>query len=686
MLFKKLYKQFKKDQKFRKTLREFDTTLFPIEFFEDNKISFPSEENPLVSIIIPIHNQLKYTLNCLYSIMQIEDGIAKEIIIIDDKSTDQSLTFLKNITGITIIENKENIGFLKSVNKGIEKANSEFIYLLNNDTKVLPQYLSSLLEVFKNNKDAGAVGSKLIFADGTLQEAGCLLFNNEVAVNRGAAQSVDDPKFNYLKKVDYCSGCSLLFRRVDREQKLNLLAEIYSPAYYEETDLCMRLIHDQGLTVYYQPQSEIIHFENISYQNKAQNKTKLIQKNHRIFWDQWKSKVLNNQWIGSSDKKVLNDHVDYEKIVLLVEEYVPKYDQDSGSNRFTEIVKILVNNKCKVYLLVKNIHVDDDHTYISLFESMGVEVIREYLSTKGEITRVEKQIDSIYQTIDYIWVFRPEGYEYYSNFLRKADCKAKIIYDMVDLHFLRFTRETDFIEKSKDKLKRENEVKELEQKALKEADFVVAISDKEKDIIIDLGIDKEKVFIVSNIHSVKENITQPNFKDRNDLIFIGGFHHQPNVDAVLYLNKEIMPLVWEKNENIKVKIIGGSLPEEIKALHTDRFQILGYQKDIDHYFLSAKAFVAPLRYGAGVKGKIGQALEYKLPVISTTIGVEGMMLKPDINVLVAETDDAQNFANHILQIYEDEQLWKKLHHNSEEGLDYFSVKKQEENIIELLQF
>lgn len=685
MLFKKLYKQFKKDQKFKKTLRKFDTTLFPIEFFENNKIGFPAEKNALVSIVIPVHNQLIYTLNCLYSIMQVEDGIAKEIIIIDDKSNDQSLTFLKNITGITIIENKENIGFLKSVNKGIESANAEFIYLLNNDTKVLPQYLSSLLAVFKNNKDAGAVGSKLIFADGTLQEAGCLLFNNEVAVNRGAAQSADDPKFNYLKKVDYCSGCSLLFRRVDRDQKLNLLAEIYSPAYYEETDLCMRLIHDQGLTVYYQPQSEIIHFENISYQNKSENKFKLIQKNHRIFWDKWKSKVFNNQWIGSSDKKILNDHANYEKIVLLVEEYMPKYDQDSGSNRFTEIVKILVSSKCKVYLLVKNIYLKDDHIYISLFESLGVEVIREYLSTKDEIIRVEKQIDSIYQTIDYLWVFRPEGYEYYINFLRKADCKAKIIYDMVDLHFLRFERETDFIEKSKGKLKRENEVKALEQKALKEADFVVAISGKEKDVIIDLGIDTEKIFIVSNIHRVKEDTQQLNFKDRNGLIFIGGFHHQPNVDAVLYLSKEIMPLVWDQNKKIIVKIIGGSLPEEIKALHTDRFQILGYQKEIDHYFLSAKVFVAPLRYGAGVKGKIGQALEYKLPVISTTIGVEGMMLKPDINVLVADNDDAQNFANHISQIYNDEQLWKKLHDNSEEGLEYFSVKKQEENIVQLLK-
>ena len=684
MIFKKQFKQFKQNQKFKKNLRKFDTTIFPVEFFELNQIEFKSEQKPLISILIPIHNQLQYTLNCLYSIMQIEDGIAKEIIIIDDKSTDQSLTILKNINGIRIIENKENLGFTKSVNKGIEKASSEFIYLLNNDTKVLPKYLSSLLAVFKNKKDAGAVGSKLIFENGTLQEAGCLLFENEVVVNRGATQSVDDPKFNYLKKVDYCSGCSLLFRKINKEGNLNLFDERYSPAYYEETDLCMRLIHDQGLSVYYQPQSEIIHFENISYTAKSENKKKLLEKNHRIFWDKWASKITNIQWIDPSNKKILNDNALYKKTVLLVEEYLPKYDQDSGSNRFTEIVKILVNNKCKVYLLVKNINIEDDRIYILLFESMGVEVIKEYLTSEGKIERVEKQIASISQTIDYIWVFRPEGYEYYIKFLSKGKFKAKIIYDMVDLHFLRFARETDFFVKSKPQLKREKIVKELEEKALKESDFVVAISDKEKDIITELGIDKEKVFIVSNIHSVKESINQFNFEDRNDLIFIGGFNHQPNVDAVLYLNKEIMPLVWEKNEAIKVKIIGGSLPAEIKALHTDRFQILGYQKEIDHYFVSAKAFVAPLRYGAGVKGKIGQALEYKLPVISTTIGVEGMMLKPDINVLVADNDDAQNFANHILNLYKDEQLWTKLHDNSEEGLDYFSVKKQEENIIQLL--
>lgn len=685
MILKKIIRQLGKDIKFRKTLRKLDTSLFPIEFLENIKIAFNPEQNPQVSIIIPIYNQLKYTLNCLYSIMQIEDGIAKEIIIIDDKSTDQSLIVLKKINGITIIENEENLGFLKSVNKGIEKSRSEFVYLLNNDTKVLPEYLLSLLNVFNDYQDAGVVGSKLIFANGKLQEAGCLLFKDEVVVNRGAMQSIYNPKFNYLRKVDYCSGCSLMFRRKDIEGNLNFLDEVYSPAYYEETDLCLRFKHNQGLSVYYQPRSEIIHFENISYQAKSLNKIKLIQKNHKIFWEKWKSKITNEQWIGASDNKILNDNAGYEKTVLLVEEYMPKFDQDSGSNRFTEIVKILLKNNIKVYLLVKNINLQNDLQYISIFESIGVEVIREFLTGKSKIERVGKQIESICKITDYIWVFRPEGYEYFIKNLKKNKFCGKVIYDMVDLHFLRFNRENDFFKKSKRKIKRENQVKALENIALRESDAVVAISENEKDAVSELGINKQKIFIVSNIHTVKEDLHQPNFNERRDVLFIGGFHHMPNVDAVLYLHNEIMPLVWKRNKDIKVKIIGGSVPDEIKALHSDRFQILGYQKVIDNYFLQAKAFVAPLRYGAGVKGKIGQALEYKLPVISTTIGVEGMKLKQNVNALVTQNDDNETFAKYILEINEDSNLWNRLHHNSEQGLDYFSVRKQEENILKLLQ-
>lgn len=147
-----------------------------------------------------------------------------------------------------------------------------------------------------------------------------------------------------------------------------------------------------------------------------------------------------------------------------------------------------------------------------------------------------------------------------------------------------------------------------------------------------------------------------------------------------------MPLVWKQNPDIKVYIVGGNAPEEITTLDSERFRILGYQKEIDNLFTSAKAMVAPLRYGAGVKGKIGQALEYQLPVISTKIGVEGMKLTPNIHALVTEISDPEAFANYILDIYSNEKKWTELYEGSKDGLQYFSTENQEKNIKNLLKY
>ncbi|MHC6198299.1 glycosyltransferase [Elizabethkingia miricola] len=685
MSIKKLIRSYKKDLKLKKSYLEIKADLYTIDDLI-KKIEFKEEADPKVTIIIPVHNQLRYTLNCLYSIMTAEDNVPLEILIINDKSTDNSLEVLSKIPGLKIFNNSENLGFLRCVNEGINEALGEFVYLLNNHTKVLNGYLSSLLNVFERHKDAGAVGSKLIYADGKLQGAGCLLFNNEVGVNRGASQSVHSPGFNFLRKVDYCSGSSLIFRKKDITGNLNLLDPDFSSAYYEETDLCMRFVENQKLTIYYQPQSEIIHYEDVSYQQKSENKQELLKKNHRFFWDRWGENITSEQFIVRGNKKYFNDNKGYSETVLVVEEYLPKYDQDSGANRFTEIIKILINKSCKVYLLVKNLNTESDATYIKFFEQMGVEVLRDFPTSRKKIIRVKKQIEGIMPLVDFIWIFRPEGFEYYEKEIKRMNSGAKVIYDTVDLHYLRFEREKDFFSKSAKQLKKENNVKFLERKALKDADAVIAISDIERKTIAGTGIPDERIFIVSNIHIIKENVFHEAFEDREGLVFIGGFNHKPNVDAVIYLYNEIMPLVWESNNDTKVYIIGGNVPGELQALHSDKFQILGYQKDIDDYFTKSKAFVAPLRYGAGVKGKIGQALEYKLPVISTTIGVEGMKLESDETAVVVDINDPVGFAKNILLLDKDKEKWNHLHNNSEKGLTYFSVQKQKDSIVKMFKY
>lgn len=685
MGIKRFFKNKIKDHNFIKNKRKLKINHFELNFFNDYQFDFIANNQPKVSIIIPVYNQIRYTLNCLYTIEQYDKNISKEIIVINDKSTDNTLEYLNKIPGIKVIDNPENLGFLRNVNKGIKNANGKYIYILNNDTEVQENYLSSLLEVFKAKKNVGAVGSKLVFADNTLQEAGCLIFKNAEIVNLGRSNAIDNPAFNFLRKVDYCSGCSLLFHKLNAEGNLNLLDEAFLPAYYEETDLCQRLKYEQKLDIYYQPLSEIVHFENVSYTGKDNSgKDLLLEKNREVFVSRWDKYFTNEMFL--SEKKINYNAYFKKPNFLFLEENMPKPDQDSGSRRFLEIVKILQKNGHRIILAVRHFEETTDYHYVKFFRSIGVQVCMDYVTTKDKIVKVDNQVEEALHYIDVVWIFRPIGFDYWYNQIKNKVSGKKIVYDMVDLHYLRMERENNYIDViTKGREKEIKFFREKEYFAMNTSDAVISISDEEKNTVSKKGVKYEKIFTVSNIHKPVD-FDPLEFSKREGLLFIGGFYHLPNIDAVKFLHDNIMPLVWKKNQNIKLFILGPDFPEDVKQkYHSEKFQILGYQKSVNYWFENSRIFVAPLRYGAGVKGKIGQALEFKLPVITTEIGAEGMSLEDRKTALISD-ENPQNFADKILELYADENLWQTLHENSLRPLSKFSIETQEENIKKMLNY
>ncbi len=680
MGIKRFLKKRLNDRTFIRNKRKITINNFDIDFFRNYEFDFENQtKNPKVSIIISVYNQVKFTLNCLYTIEQHDKDIPKEIIIINDNSSDDTLYYLNKINGIRVINNSENLGFLRNANKGIEAASGEYIYLLNNDVEVQDGYLKNLLKVFRDKENVGAVGSKLIFPDSTLQEAGCLIFEGSEIVNLGSCDAIDNPKFNYLRKVDYCSGCSLLFRKNNSDGYLNLLDEAFLPAYYEETDFCQRLKYEQGLDIYYQPKSEIVHYNNVSYIGKDD----LLEKNREVFKSRWNRFFSDKKFLSSGK---INYNVHYRSpAILILEENMPKPDKDSGSRRLYEIIKILQKDEHRIILAVKNIEEQGDDFYIDFFRNIGVEVCKDYVNTKDEIVTVTEQVMETLSYVNVIWIFRPLGFDYWFKKIKNKISGKKIVYDMVDLHYLRMERENSFLVPTKKRKKETSYFRDMEYFAMEKADAVISISDEEKEIVSVQGIMRNKIFTVSNIHQ-RTKMGDIKWSDRSGLLFIGGYYHMPNVDAVRFLYESIMPLVWKKNSLIQVKILGPDFPENLmQQYHSDRFQILGYQESVDDWFENARIFVAPLRYGAGVKGKIGQALEFGLPVITTPIGAEGMGLEDQVTASVSN-GSAEDFAERILQLYDDEELWNQLHANSELPLSKFSIEAQGKNIRKLFNY
>jgi glycosyltransferase involved in cell wall biosynthesis len=388
-----------------------------------------------------------------------------------------------------------------------------------------------------------------------------------------------------------------------------------------------------------------------------------------------------------SQLKEQNKVIDYaleqdKKYILIIDDKIPEYDKDSGSRRLTEIIKLLLKNGYGVCLMpnVKEYKFKKD--YVQYFRALGVVVYEPALNASGELITKEKFLDIVIPHITHAWLHRPNIFQKYFPILKKKGFSGPCIFDMVDFHYLRMKREAELTGDAA-KLKDAEKHLKVEMDNCEKADKIIVISGKDKEALLDYYNDASKMEVVGNIHQFKNKL--PDFKgftERQGLLFIGGFDHKPNEDAVVFLHEKVMPLVWNTNPDINVNIVGSNPTDTVTALQSEKFNIIGFVEDVMPYFNDAKLFVAPLRYGAGIKGKIGQSLEYSLPLITTSIGAEGFDFGRFADAMIA--DDADGLAQKILAAYTNEELWNGISNNSEKVIAPFSVEQVERNILKVL--
>ena len=645
---------------------------------EELQRTLPRSNSPLVSIIIPVYNQLSYTLRCLKAIASnLSDNLTVEIILINDCSSDDTQKVLEPITAITLVNNRVNSGFIHSCNRGASFAQGKYLYFLNNDTEIKPNCIESLVEVI-TQPQVGAVGSKLVYPQGILQEAGGIVWQDANAWNYGRHNNPIAPEYNYLRPVDYCSGASLMVEK-SAFLKLNGFEKELAPAYYEDTDLCFALRHQLGLKIMYQPKSEVVHYEGISSGTSTITGVKKYQVvNADKFKQKWQH-VLDNYLFnfGVKNTPVASRKFLGKKTVLVIDSYMPSYDKESGSRRLFEIIKIFKSLDFHVIFAADNGYKDEPYT--SVLQNLEVEVLYTEL---GYGVTIERQIEQRLSLIDLAWICRPELSQKYIP-LVKQNNKIKVIYDTIDLHYLRLKREwelTNNLDNNSANKWQQMQVTELSMAS--QSDLAITVTTNEQKILQDRSI--ERVEVVPNVHfPYQENI--PDFDLRSGILFIGGYSHTPNVDGVKWLCQEIMPLVWQQQPDLKVTLLGSNPTAEVKALANSRITVTGYVEDVTPCFISHKLFVSPLRYGAGMKGKIGQSLEYSLPIVSTKIGTEGMNLVNERDVL--EANNTKDFAVQILRLYNDVGLWHKLSANSTSAIALYhpqQIQKQLSRIVDSL--
>lgn len=616
-------------------------------------IEIKNEENPLVSIIIPVYNQYIYTYKCIKSIFDYTKDIKYEIIIADDVSTDGTKFLSSYVKNVRVIRNEKNLRFLKNCNNAAKSARGKYIFFLNNDTQVTKNWLSSLVDLIESDKTIGMVGSKLVFSNGLLQEAGGILCKEGNGYNYGKFDDANKPQYNYVRDVDYISGAAIMLSKKLWDE-IGGFDEHFAPAYCEDSDLAFE-VRKRNLRVVYQPKSVVIHFEGVSNGTDVNDNTSLKHyqvENSLKLRKKWKDEF---ELLPSTNINKMNirfrDRINGKKTVLVIDHFVPEYDKDAGSKTTFQYLKMFIEKGFVVKFLPDNFYQSEPYT--SVLQQMGVEVLYgvDYRDTINDWILENKK------NIDVVYLNRPHISVKYIDFI-KENTNIKIIYYGHDLHFLREKREYE-ITKDEKHLVDSDFWKEIELNLMHKSDKVYYPSHVEEKLInsIDPEIDVKAInaYVFDNIDT--ESIID--FEDKKGIMFVGGFNHRPNVDAVLWFIEKIYPII-RKNTNIPFYIVGSNPPKEILNLKSVPGVIVkGYVSDeeLNELYNICKLVVVPLRYGAGIKGKVIEAMSKGTPIVTTTTGAEGI---DGIENIVPVTDEPTKFAEELLSLYNDNIKLKKI--------------------------
>lgn len=604
------------------------------------------DSHPDMSIVVPVYGQLPWTLNALDSLFRQVSRFSAEIIIVDDCSPDEvTAEFVPQVNDIRYWRQEKNGGFIRSCNTGGEMARGEHVVMLNSDTRVVAHWLDELIESFTRFPRAGLVGSKMLYPDGSLQEAGGILWRDGGAWNYGREDDPNRPQYCYARQVDYISGCSIALK-TSLWRELGGFDPHFTPAYAEDADLCQRVLA-RGLEVWYQPASRVVHYEGKTSGTNTSGGVKAYQViNLKKLFLRWRSRFETHRRNAEAPFFEKERHV--AKRILFVDAVTPTPDQDAGS------VQTVLGLRCSQALNYKAHFVPEDNW---LFEpNYTPQIQREGVDCAYAPYEVgfENYIRRYGFLFDVVIVYRVGVMHKCLPLLRDFAPNALVLFHLADLHYLRQQRQAQ-LEGDSAALEAAEVTKQKELKLVKQSDCTITHSTVEADILAREVPDAPVTVWPLMIDVIG---TRVGFESRRDICFLGGYRHPPNVDAVLFFIREVLPLIHAARPEIRFIVAGANPPFELLEMASDKIIVTGLVENLAEVFDSTRVFVCPLRVGAGAKGKILSALAHGVPVVSTAIGVEGAGLLDGEHVLVA--DEPATLASTVVKLYDDPLRWQAL--------------------------
>ena len=633
-------------------------TLYPKRELKEPDLA--THNLPRVTIVIPVYGQWYLTERCLRALELTEASRLARIVVVNDKSPDNTLEKLKLYPTIEVQDLKHNLGFTLASNSGANGATTEYLLFLNNDTEPLPGFLDALLKVADSNRDIAIVGSRLIFPDGQLQESGSIIWGDGTGHNYGRGGRADGPEYQMVREVDYCSGASLLVRN-DFFISTGGFDHRYAPAYYEDVDLAFTA-RELGFRVLVAPQSVVIHHEGGSHGTNIFSGIKASQViNHQKFCEKW-SQALKSQPNPNefSPRAAAQRAESINPILVFIDHGFITPDRDAGSRRSAEIIEACTKLGYRIVFAA-----DSPEPFGEAANGLRQKGI---LVLGGQID-FQEFVAEEYPWIAGIFLARQEVAFNWLPILGSKCPEIPVIFDTVDLHHLRETQHAELINSTPLAIKAAG-LKRRELHVIKNTSATLVVNPNELEYLENI-LPEATVFHLGLVYDLREQ--NAGWASRKGLSFVANFGHLPNVDGLIWFIDQVWPLLDDGLHDAGLRVIGSNPPRNLLDRKQTGIEFLGYVSDTSDYLQQTRVSIAPLRFGAGSKGKVCEAWANGLPVVGTSVALGGMIEESNDAYLVANS--ASHFASIVSLIHGDEGRWLAAQRGSTEILkrDYSSA-------------
>ena len=599
-----------------------------------------TSSKPKISLVIPTYNRSDLVFNLLHSISKVIKKSEIEIIVVDDGSEDDQFQRLKKVRGVHVYHLSENVGYTRATNFGASKATGDYILLLNNDTLLLPTTILRLENYLDTNPDVWAVAPKILWQDLSVQEFGSHVDLQGNALNLGVGYGRTHPQINFTREAVYASAACFLIR-TKIWNALEGFDETFAPAYYEDTDLCLRIWQAGGKLVMLHS-AEVIHIGSQSYGDGTGSalKSEQLIKNKKAFSKKWRDSNLEIP--GEDNSRALVGKLSDRRAIVFFDHQIPNPNRDSGQLRSYQLLNTFRDLGFHV-IVVSRINV-------AHFE------VVETLRTKG--FEIHSSFESFFNCHDrnskllsLFWLSKFETANFLINQIKDKFPTTPIVFDTVDVHFLREERKAlldDSASKSKllgPGFSRRVDVEILKKKELeimKQATKVIVVSPEEHQLLTkEHNIQNCSILwkYLDPRELERRNTVERQSKNKKIILFVGSFNHLPNIDGIEWFAREVLPSLRDKvGEIFEVHVAGGGLSSEKQDfLESQGIRVLGWVQELAPIYQSADVVIAPIRYGAGLKGKILEAAKYERPIVATNIAMEGFTLTPGEDYIPANS-------------------------------------------------